>query len=440
MIGNIEAEKSILSCLIGHTDTEVKEDIFLELGQNDFTIDSHKKIFQSCYLLFKSNKPIDIITVIELGNDVSEVSNLAICEPTNANYKAHIDILLKARYSRQILEIAKKITEVGGKDPYKARDFALSELADIGEKSNSELTLFKETIDDVANDILQAVLGEKKANDYIKAPFQKLNYMLHGFQSGEICIVAARPGVGKSAFVSEIILHATLQQKKSVAFFNLEMSKKQIANRMYANLLNKSLYEIEKGKVEQQAVITANSRLRDSSLYVDVTNNTIERIMRACRVLKKRKGLDLVVIDYLQLVTSANEKLKDRRAEVEYVSRNLKLLAMELNIPIIALSQMSRAIEIRGRNGEDDEPMLSDLRETGAIEQDATSVIFLHRNKKIEKSKNYREDIDRFLMLSLAKNRNGAVGKMYIKFEADKMKFYEADKNGDLLDDFVPFE
>lgn len=430
MINNIEAEKSILSCLIGYQDKEIKENIFLEIETTDFTIDSHKKIYQNCYLLFKNNRPIDFVTVAELGGNMSEITALATYVPTPANYRTYINIMQKARYARQEIDIANEILSEANNDPYKTRDIALSRLSNIGERANSELELIKPVIDDTANEILRALYGQKEKDTSIKAPFKKLNYLLGGFQCGEVSIIAARPGVGKSAFVSEIILDVGLEQSKSVAYFNLEMSKKQIAQRMYANLLNKSLYDLKDGKVDKQAVADANARLRDMQLYVDTSNSTIERILRACRVLKKRKGLDLVVIDYLQLVTSS-EPFKDRRSEIEYVSRSLKLLAMELNIPIIALSQMSRAVEVRGG---DNEPMLSDLRESGAIEQDATSVIFLHREKKKEKELGYREDIDRYLALILAKNRNGAVGKMYMKFEADKMKFYPITKDGDFLD------
>ena len=151
---------------------------------------------------------------------------------------------------------------------------------------------------------------------------------------------------------------------------------------------------------------------------------TLEQICRAVRVQKKRKGLDLLCIDYLQLM-GTREKQKDRRLEVEHITRQLKLLAMELQIPIVALSQLSRNAEVSDR-----EPILSDLRESGSIEQDASQVIFLHREKGKEVAFGYREDIDRFLKVIIAKNRNGAIGICYMKFEADTMTFGEVGKDG----------
>jgi len=434
-ISNIEAEAYILNCLIAYKDAEslaIKDDIFLEIEDSDFTSEEYRRIFVACKNLFITEKPIDLVTITEINTkiDMITLSAITTCNFSNAFYKTYIAIVKKHSNTRKLITLADKMKLLAVDDPYMARDNILASLSLIGENVESELDHFGGTLDETAEYINELAIG-KVVVDGIKTPYQKLNYYLGNFQNGEVIIVAARPSVGKSAFVSDIILNTALKEKKSVAFFNLEMSKRQIALRMYANVLNCSIYDFKDGKIKKSDIEQAKNKIKAGNLYVDTSIQTIERLMRACRVLKKRNGLDLVCLDYLQLMNST-QGFKSRREEIEYVSRQLKLLAMELNIPIIALSQMSRAIEL-----DDRQPVLSDLRESGAIEQDATAVLFLHRLKGMEKEPQYRPDIDRFIMVKVAKNRNGAVGDFYFKFIADKMKFKQIEKDGsDVV--FVP--
>lgn len=428
----IEAEQSVLGCIFYNSD--YLDDIFLETKDNDFNNEFCREIFKICVTLWKNKKPIDLITVSAVCESknfknifpsyVVSLTKILQTVPSNVNYKYYVNILKLKSAKRELDRIAEDLKK--SDNPYVARDKALKELTNINENKASEL----EHISEAANEAMIYMADIKQGNkeiEGIKTPYRKLNYILGGLQKGEVTVMAARPGIGKSAILNEIDIYASIRQGKKVAIFNLEMSRKQIALRMYANLLNKSLYDLTSGQYDVKEIAMANEKLREAEIYVDVNSHTIERIMRACRVQKKRKGLDLVCVDYLQLVTSSDKK-ESRRVEVDDISRQLKLLAVELDIPIIALCQMNRGVETSDR-----EPVLSDLRESGAIEQDASQVIFLHREKSKEASLGYREDIDRFLKVIVAKNRNGAVGSMFMKFEADKMKFIEVDKNGNFL-------
>ena len=428
--GNLEAELIILACLINFNDEDVKENIFLELEVDDFYYKNTKMVFTYCKALWKNKKPIEIATVMEVAGNprglINELTDICKSTPSNANYETYINILKAKTHARTLFGIAKDISENADVDPYKTRDIALAKLSGIDSAKTSEL----EHIEKASNEVMLYIADLKngiRVVDGVKTPFQKLNYYLGNFQNGEITIIAARPSVGKSAFVNEIVLYSALKEKKSVALFNLEMSKNQIVLRMYSKLAGKTLYDLTHGNYKVEDIVLVDEQLRQAQVYVDINSFFVEQICRACRVQKKRKGLDLVCVDYLQLVGS-QEKYKSRREEIEYVSRQLKLLAMELNIPIIALSQMSRDVEKESR-----EPVLSDLRESGTIEQDATQVLFLHREKTKESKLGYREDIDRFLKILIAKNRNGAIGNIYMKFEADKMQFIEIDKDGNPL-------
>ena len=438
MRNSVEAEQSIIGCLFYDTNNkEIAEDIFLEINDGDFCSEANRIIFSICKALWKNQKPVDFVTVTslievkELYKQVGGITYLtAIMQSvvSNANYKHYINILKARTATRECEAIAADLIERAKDNPFTARDIAMTRLNGLGENGAAELEHIGDAAEE-AHEYINDLKSGKKAIEGVSTPYEKLNYVLGGFQKGEITVIAARPGIGKSAIVNEILLHAG-KNKKKVALFNLEMSKRQIALRMYANLLNKSMYDLTGGRYDETEVKMAKAKLKELEIYVDVNSHTVEKIARACRVQKKKKGLDLLCIDYLQLVTSA-DKNESRRVEVDNISRQIKLLAVELDIPVIELCQMNRGVETSDR-----EPALSDLRESGAIEQDASQVIFLHREKA--KENGYRQDIDRLLKVIVAKNRNGAVGAKYLKFEADKMRFIEVDDKGQELVRFTP--
>lgn len=433
MTSNLEAEACLIACLIGSHDKEIASDIFIECKDSDFTCEDYKKIYLAAYKLFVNEKPIDLVTLNEILNDDVRIFTLMVDAikliPSYVTYKSYIEIVKKHGYQRQMIELSDRMKEIAEDNPFKARDIVLNELTKIGETTRV-MEDMSETIDSVLKEAEERKKGTY-INNAIKTPFTKLNYHLN-FNAGELYVIAARPGIGKSAFASEILLNSALKYKKSVAFFNLEMSDKEIVKRMFSNLLKVSITDFENMKVDKSKVLDVSEQLKQSQIYINTLCYSIEGIMRACKVQKKKTGLDLVCVDYLQLVGS-NLSFKNRNEEVQHVSRQLKILAMELEIPIIALSQMNRAVEQADRP-----PQLSDLRESGAIEQDASSVIFLYRDSNKENNAEFRQDIDRYIVASIAKNRNGATGNLYLKFEGDRMSFKEIEKDGKLMGDWKP--
>jgi replicative DNA helicase len=430
---SLDAEQSLIGCILFND--KYHDDIFVEVEPKDFYVSVCQDVFKVCLSLWKAKKVIDYTTIMAAmenrGLDkihkslMASLTNMEQSIPSNANYRQYIDILKTKTAQRDLEKIASELTKA--ENPYSARDKALTDLSAINESKSSVLEHIGVAADEAAIYMADLKAGNKEIEG-IHTPYKKLNYILGGLQKGEVTVIAARPGIGKSAMINEILLHAAKANNK-VALFNLEMAKKQIALRMYANLLNKSIYDLTNGSYNVAEVAKANEKLKEFEIYIDINSYTIEKIARACRVQKKRRGLDLLCVDYLQLVTST-EKSESRRVEVDNISRQIKLLAVDLDIPMVELCQLNRGTELSDR-----EPVLSDLRESGSIEQDASQVIFLHREKDKEKKLGYRENIDRFLKVIIAKNRNGAVGSVYMKFEADKMRFIEVDKDGNLIRD-----
>ena len=421
---NKEAEACLIACLINSHDKDTLSDIFISCSENDFTDEEYQRIFISAYRLFKNDRSVDIITVGETDKSIRLDTLLGTTKliPSYANYKQYIDIVKAKTYGRKLISVAEDIKSNKDENPFSVRDKAITELSKIGD-TEKEIPNMSQIIDDVFKE-----LESRKDGSYglqsIKTPYRKLNYYMP-LNGGEMYVIAARPGIGKSAFASEILLNAALRNKKSVAFFNLEMSEKDIVKRMFSNRLQVSITDFENSNVDTTKVATTAEILRQSKLYIDTTCFNIEKIIRACKIQKKKTGLDLVCVDYLQLV-GAQGKFDSRNNEVAYVSRQLKLMAMELNIPVIAISQMNRSFE----KGDDRPPQLSDLRESGAIEQDASGVVFLYRDKKKETALGFREDLDRYLVALIAKNRNGATGSFCLKFRGDKMSFEEIERDG----------
>lgn len=422
-ISNIEAEQFLIACLVYGRDKEMASDIFIECRTEDFTVGEYIQIYNTAYRLFINDKPIELVTLTEADKDLklSTLVDLTRLLPSYSNYKHYIAIVKKNSYARQLVIIADSIKALAPEDPYKTRDRILNELTKIGETVTTTMTEISVTINEISKEIADRKAGVVKKHE-IKTPYSKLNYNLK-FTSGELYVLAARPGIGKSAFASEILLSAALKQNKTVAFFNLEMSDTQIVKRMFSSRLEKSVMDIENGNVNDDEFKRVAKGFEAAQIFINTQLYNIEGIVRACKVAKKRGGLDLAIIDYLQLIGS-NTGFKSRNDEVAFVSRQLKLLAMELEIPVIALSQMNRGIEQSDR-----EPQLSDLRESGAIEQDASAVIFLHRQSNIEEKLNFTAS-QRYIKAIIAKNRNGATGCFYLRFEGDKMRFVEIDKDG----------
>lgn len=426
---NPEAERAILGIVLN--DKKYCDDIFLNLEAEDFYSEQNNLLFRLCKYLWKTGNPIDFATLIaeadkqgitaRIGgigylSDVSrEYISGAVCE-------SYIEILKTQTSSRKCCLVAERLLEQMN-DPDKAIPEALEALSEIG---NSGRTLDMRGEYEKVKEHLRLLHEKGEDLNGIRTPFKRLDRILGGFPKGEVCVIAARPGIGKSALINQILINTSLYDGKRVALFSLEMSVESIVKRIIANLTGTNQYNLRRGKFDLEMADMVVQKLIDANVVINNRAFTLEKICKECRILKRRGNLDLVCVDYLQIV-GVKASGKDRRVEVDRISRTLKLLAMELDIPIVSLSQINR-----GSEKDDREPQLSDLRESGAIEQDASQVIFLYRKPGKEKTLNY-DDNTRFVETIIAKNRNGAVGKVFLKFKSDVMQFEEVEEDGSPL-------
>lgn len=443
---SIEAEQAVLGCvLIDENEAQIR--ILDALKEVDFYLSSHKVIFSAMLELYKKNSTIDFITLtakleetntlLDVGglNYIATLSNIV---PSAANYEHYVEIVKKNSILRQLIKAGEKIVE----QAYETQDKDAS-LA-FAEKSVFEIAQKEETTD-LTHIIkpLQTVLDkfetiQKDPNSLrgLKTGFYGLDKLTNGLQKSDLILLAARPSVGKTSFAMNIVNHIAVHEKKHVAVFSLEMPKEQLAQRSLCSTAFVSMEKALKGDLntkEWEALWEANKRLSEASIFIDDSSlNTPVNILSKCRRLKREKGLDLVMIDYLQLMSSNNKNKENRQQEVSEMSRMLKVAARELDVPIIVLSQLSRAVETRKGK-----PVLSDLRESGAIEQDADIVMFLHRNDPVGEEEYVHSSL---VDLIVAKHRNGALGTMKLKFISEHTTYVDLNKASDLnsLEDTLP--
>ena len=394
--------------------------------------------------LNQEEKPIDVATVITRLQDIQELNSvggvdyimhLTDLAISSANSVHYITILKEKALLRRLIEVSEKIKQrsyQGQHDPIDVLNEAESLILKVSrDRKVSEFKNSKEVLDELIDRINQ--LKEKSGLTGVPSGFQYLDDITNGFQDSDLIIVAARPSVGKTAFALNIASNAAIRFEKSVALFSLEMPSIQLATRMLAAKSGVEINRIRTGRFltnkDWTGIDQAKSQIETSKIYIDDSPTIkVNEIFAKCRKLKADKGLDLVVIDYLQLIAPTVSKGDNRQLEVSEISRSLKLMARELNIPVVALSQLSRNVE----KNRERKPILSDLRESGAIEQDADIVMFLHYDKDSESNKAYEEnpskDALKEIELIIAKHRNGATGNLFFAFKPSINMFYLKDR------------
>lgn len=389
---NIGAEQNILgSMLLSKTAMNKALD---ELNYEMFYLDAHSKIFEAMSSLVKNGMPLDITTIVTeletrrlLGSigGIEYLSEAITNVPSAANIDAYIKIVKEKALLRNLINKASKIIELSRAEENDIDDVVEEAERTIGEVSRSMSATDIKSINEVLNSAharLEYLASLDTDIIGLRTSFTDIDRITSGLQGSQFIIIAARPAMGKTAFGVNMAINVARNTSKAVVFFNLEMSAEQLAFRMLASSGRIDSKKIVTGKLEENEwakLGEAMSILSDTNIYIDDTAGaTIGEIKRKCRKLAaSEEGLGLVLIDYLQLLSSGNNKLMgQRQQEVSEISRSLKLLALELNVPIIAFSQLSRAVELR----DDKRPMLSDLRESGSIEQDADIVAFLYRD------------------------------------------------------------
>ncbi len=440
---NLEAEQSVLGCVL--IDQVVQFDILSELKQDDFLVESHRKIFVAMREIANSNKPVDLVTLADNLQKNGELENIGGLDylteltnviPSSANYKQYLNLVVRDGILRRLIVASNKIIEnaTTSKNSTSSLDFAQKIIFDIAEqkeKSNLEkLGLYFSSV----MDTFERLEKDKKFITGLKTGFTELDRLTNGLHKGNLIILAARPSVGKSTFAMNIAENVVLKEEKAVvAFFALEMTKQELAQRAMCQVGNVNMDDALKGKLTEKDPESLNrlweaaKLMGDKQIYVDETPmQTPQSILNKCRRLKAQMGrLDLVIVDHMQLM-DAGEKKESRQQEITEISRKLKMAAKELDVPLVALSQLSR--QVTSRSSGKGRPILSDLRESGAIEQDADIVMFLHRpvDKKKEEEASDKPKLraeSEIMEVILEKNRNGQTGIFNIIFKGPYVKF-----------------
>ncbi|MDF2524007.1 MAG: replicative helicase, partial [Clostridiales bacterium] len=383
-----EAEQSVLGSML--LDKDAIPTVTEILKRDDFYRENHKEIFEALLDLFERAEPIDLITISErlklrgtldsIGG-LEYLANIAAAVPTTANVRHYAKIVEEKSLLRNLIKTSSDIVNMG----YEANE-EVTYVLDKAEKSIFDIlqrrsikgfTPVKDVLVETFNK-LEELYNNKGNVTGIPYGFADLDFKTSGLHSSDLVLIAARPAMGKTAFGLNVVLHAAIHAQVPVAIFNLEMSKDQLVNRMLACEAMVDSQKMRTGKLEDddwQKIARALGPLSEAPIYIDDTPGvSIMDIRSKCRRLKLEKNLGLIMIDYLQLMQGRGRN-ENRQQEVSEISRSLKILAKELEVPIICLSQLSRAAESRT----DHRPMLSDLRESGAIEQDADIVMFLYR-------------------------------------------------------------
>ena len=426
---DLEAEQAVIGSMLTDSDAIVSSIEILK--PEDFYRADNKIIYEAMLNLYNRSEPIDIITVkaelesmgrFEQVGGLEYLAGLPDKVPTTANVQKYINIVEEKSKLRDLIKTANDIIELGY-DPTEDVDDIMENV----EKKVFNLTQGKNqkgysAIKDVLVDSftqLEELYNRKQHITGVPSGFADLDYRTAGFHGSELILVAARPAMGKSAFALNIATNAAVRADVPVAIFNLEMSKEQLVNRILCSEAMVDSNKVRTGKLEEEdwsKLAEAIGPLSASNIYIDDTPGiSITEIRAKCRKLQVEKHIGMVIIDYLQLIQGTNKRGGSREQEISEISRSLKIMAKELNVPVIALSQLSRAVEQRP----DHKPMLSDLRESGAIEQDADIVMFLYRddyyNPDSEK-KNIAEVI-------IAKHRGGSTGSVDLRWFGSYTKF-----------------
>ena len=425
---NLEAEQAVIGCML--LDSDVIPTVTELIRSEDFYRDDHKEICEAILDLSEKAGPIDIITVSEqlqlrgtLDNigGLDFLANISNAVPTTANARHYAKIVEEKSLLRKLIKAAANISSMSyeaSEEAVYVLDRAEKSIFDILQKRNTQgFTHIKDVLLETFNR-LEELYNSKGFITGIPTGFADLDYKTAGLQNSDLVLIAARPGMGKTAMALNIAQYAAVQIHVPVAIFNLEMSKDQLVNRMLCSEVMVDSQKMRTGKLEDNdwnKIAQALAPLSEAPIYIDDTPGiTVMDIRAKCRRLKLEKNLGLVVIDYLQLMQGRG-KSENRQQEVSEISRSLKILAKELQVPVVTMSQLSRGPESRA----DHRPMLSDLRESGAIEQDADIVMFLYRddyyNPETEK-KNIAEVI-------IAKHRNGSTGTIELRWFGEYTKF-----------------
>ncbi|MCP4547747.1 MAG: replicative DNA helicase [bacterium] len=426
-----EAEEAILGALL--MDRNAIHRAMEMLEPEHFYQPRHAEIFRAMVTLYSRGEAVDIVTLsealkkmdkLEVAGGTSYLGGLQESVATGAHVEHYARIVLEKATLRQMISISGEIVDscfAGREDAMDILDEAESSILSIsqgrlkqGFQSSSQL--LKETFV-----MIQKLQDNPESLTGIPSGFAELDKLTGGFQNSDLVIIAGRPSMGKTAFALNLVQNAAIEHKKNVAVFSLEMSNEQLMLRMLTCESRVDAHKLRSGQLREddwRLLTDAANQLAQSQIFIDDTPAITVLEMRAkCRRLQSQQGLDMIIIDYLQLARGGS-KSDNRQQEISEISRGLKGLAKELNVPVLALSQLSRALEAR----QDKRPMLSDLRESGAIEQDADVVMFVYRPEVYDKENDELEGLSEII---IGKQRNGPIGTAHLAFVKNYTRFEE---------------
>ena len=438
---NFDAEQHVLGCAI--MDQEAALTVVSKLEEIDFYNETHRNIFKVIKELYVNSKNINIVTVhdglekkglINAVGGIAYITSLSSIVPSSAGVNNYIEIVKRDSVLRQVIMVCgDTITKAYEKDSNESilgmAEKAIFEIAEKGQTGALERANI--AIEKVINKI-EEIHKDPTVLRGLRTGFFVIDEAVNGLQKTDLIILAARPGVGKTSLAMNIVSNAAINYGAKCAIFSLEMGREQLMQRMLFSVAGVSMAKALRGKLDQSEwvkVWKAKKKIDEAEIYIDDNAmNTPSQVLSKCRKLKREKGLDLVVIDYLGLM-KADTKADNRQNEVADISRNLKLLAKEVEVPVLSLCQLNRSVEGREeKDGKPAKPMLSDLRDSGSIEQDADMVWFIHRDmtaKEIQEDKtgNYTAEI------IIAKFRNGQPGSVYVGWDGSRTSFVNLEKD-----------
>jgi replicative DNA helicase len=440
---NIEAEQSLLACFL--YDRNLVTDYLTKVSSEDFYSPNNQTVFEAMEDVHKMGHIVDIASLLDKltqkdklneAGGVSYITSLSTMLPSAANFNVYLEIVKRHSVMRKLIQSCTEIIESAYSSEDAIRTLAIAEkkIFDINQNN------LKGGLSHISEGVHEAIdLIQSKADGRYKGlmtGFREFDKRTSGLQKGNLVILAATTGVGKSAMAINIMEHAA-KNDKTVACFSLEMPAREIAQRLISSISGISMTDLNAGIpvkketnknfIKEEIIVDKWTKiwetgdlLQNKGIYIDDSSmNTPADIRSKCLRLKAKHGLDLIIVDYLQLMSLSGKKIENRQVEIAEISRNLKIIAKELDVPILALSQLSREAAKRNVN-EGKEPVLSDLRESGAIEQDADMVIFIYKKSDIEQT-NSDEPVD--VELIVAKNRNGATFRIPLTWYGENVTF-----------------
>lgn len=434
---NLDAEKSLLGAVL--IDEETLADISEHVKPKDFYDKRHATIFGGMTRLYERHKPVDLLTLseelkkkdeLDLVGGSAYLTELTNYVPTAAHAEAYAEMVALKAVRRRLIKASSMISELGYDEDNTTQELlekAEAELFSVSDQSLKQDLVSIETILNDSFDRMEELHRNKGALRGVRTGYRDLDNMTAGLQRSDLIILAARPAMGKTTLVTNLAYNVATVAKQAVLFFSLEMSKEQLVDRMLADASGVDAWNIRTGNLSDEdfsKLSDAMGEMAEAPIFIDDTPGVSVLEMRTkARRIAHEQPIGLIIIDYLQLMQGSGKNDGNRVQEVSEISRGLKLIARELNVPVIALSQLSRSVESRSPQI----PQLADLRESGSIEQDADIVMFIYR----EAYYNPETERENITDLIIAKHRNGPVGKVELYFHPERLRFMSLDKRHD---------